>query len=333
MIRHIEINKLVEHEENTLYFDNIIGIEFEELKKSIVELGIIDPLTVKESGEDRYTIISGHQRYKASLELGLEKLPCIIRNFQNKKEEVQFMIEANLRRRHLTTTQKAKALYKLYELTEGKNKKDKVKKIAEKSEYGQRNTTSLISIEEKMIPELKPIIDKGDISIDKAGVIANASIEVQYLIYEHLKDVAAADIKKELKRLYEENITLAKKANKAEKEYKKLKETMSRLAVRGNAPLSGDSVGLKDIALDIVKINTAILDLARKCKQYNASLKDLRIADYKEVNVNLFDNYYPPTTPLFRLIGKEEIEEYVENLKNAEKAEEMMKEQLLNYLD
>ena len=333
MIQYIEICKLKEHEENTLYFDDIIGVEFEELKGSIAELGIIDPLTVKETRKEEYTIISGNQRFRASKEIGLEKLPCIIRKFNSKKEEVQFMIEANLRRRHLTTTQKAKAIYKLYELTDGKNKKDRVKKLAKKSEYGQRNTASLISIEEKMIPELKPIIDKGNVSINKAGSIANASAEIQYLIYEKLKDVAAEDVKDELQKVYEENSTLSKKAEKAEKKYKKLKSEMARLTVRGNAPLSENDAGLRDIALDIVRINSAILDLVRKCKQYNTSLKELKMADYKEVNCNLFDNYYPPATPLFRLIEKEDLEEFIENSKDAEKVEEMYKEQVLNFLD
>ena len=329
----IEIEKLSEHKENKDYFDDIIGVEFEELKDSIAELGVIEPLTVKETRKEEYTIISGNQRFRAAKELGLKELPCIIKKFKNKEEEYHCMVDANIRRRQLTTSQKAKALYMLYKKISGKNKKEKVKKISKVSEYGQNNTASLISIEEKMIPELKSIIDKGNVSIKKAGSIASASSEIQYFIYEQLKDVAAEDVKDELKRLYEEKDALSKKAKKAEKRYYDLKSEMARLTVRGNTPLSESDAGLKDIALDIAKINSAILDLVRKCKQYNTSLKKLKMADYKEVDCNLFDNYYPPAAPLFRLIEKEDLEEFIENSKDAEKVEEMYKEQVLNFLD
>lgn len=333
MIQYIEIDKLVEHEDNKLYFDDLIGVEFDELRDSIAKLGIIDPLIVKVSNNEKYIIISGNQRFRASKELGLEKLPCIVREFKDKEEEIHFMVEANLRRRHLTTTQKAKALYKLYELTEGKNKKDKIKKLSKVSEYGERNIGALISIEENMIPELKSIVDKSSIDIRKAGSIANFSPEVQYYIYEKLKHVAAEDLKDELNRVYEENNILTKKAQRAEKQCKELKNEMARLRIRGNNPLTEKDTGLKEVVADIFKINTLILELLKKCSQYNISLKSIKLANYEKVDTNFLDNYYPPATPIFRLIDKENIESYIENSNNAEKAEELFKEAVLNYLD
>jgi len=333
MIQEIEISKLLEHEENKEYFDDLIGIEFEELKDSISRMGIIDPLTVKEVENGFYKIISGNQRYRAAKEIGLSKLPCIVKKFKNIEEEVTCMVDANIRRRQLTTSQKAKALYMLYKKTSGRNKKEKIKKISKVSEYGQRNIASLISIEEKMIPELKPIIDKGSIDIRKAGSIANLSPQVQYYIYEELKNVATQHVKDELNRVYEENIVLLKKAKKAEKQYDDLKDEMAKLRIRGNDPLSEKDTGLKEIVADIFKINTLILELLKKCSQYNVSLKDIKLADYKKINTNFLDNYYPPATPIFKLINKEDIEAYIENSNNAEKAEELFKEAVLNYLD
>ena len=52
----------------------------EELATSIRSLGIIQPITLKEMGPDKYMIISGERRYRASLMAGLERIPAYISN-------------------------------------------------------------------------------------------------------------------------------------------------------------------------------------------------------------------------------------------------------------
>ena len=49
-----------------------------ELKASIVEKGIIEPLIVRPRGE-RYGIIAGERRYQAAVQLGLTELPVVLR--------------------------------------------------------------------------------------------------------------------------------------------------------------------------------------------------------------------------------------------------------------
>ena len=51
----------------------------EELATSIRSLGVIQPITLKEIGPDRYMIISGERRYRASLKAGLEEIPAYIK--------------------------------------------------------------------------------------------------------------------------------------------------------------------------------------------------------------------------------------------------------------
>ncbi len=50
-----------------------------ELADSIKEQGIIQPITVRKLGYDKYQIISGERRLRASRLAGLEELPCYIR--------------------------------------------------------------------------------------------------------------------------------------------------------------------------------------------------------------------------------------------------------------
>ncbi|MCQ5224160.1 ParB/RepB/Spo0J family partition protein, partial [Parabacteroides merdae] len=51
----------------------------EELSVSIRSLGVIQRITLKETGTDKYMIISGERRYRSSLMAGLERIPAFIK--------------------------------------------------------------------------------------------------------------------------------------------------------------------------------------------------------------------------------------------------------------
>lgn len=53
------------------------------LKKNITEFGLVDPIIVNKD----MTIIGGHQRYKACLELGFTELPCVMLDLTKSKEK------------------------------------------------------------------------------------------------------------------------------------------------------------------------------------------------------------------------------------------------------
>jgi ParB-like chromosome segregation protein Spo0J len=74
--------------------------EFDELKASIKAEGQHYPIVANEDLQ----ILDGHHRFKACLELGVEP-DFEVRKFEDKLIEKKFVIEANLRRRHLTKFQ------------------------------------------------------------------------------------------------------------------------------------------------------------------------------------------------------------------------------------
>ncbi|MEM2081602.1 MAG: ParB N-terminal domain-containing protein [Candidatus Bathyarchaeia archaeon] len=74
--------------------------EFAELKASIQTEGQHYPIVVNEDLE----ILDGHHRFRACIELGIEP-DFEVRKFEDKLLERKFVIEANLRRRHLTKFQ------------------------------------------------------------------------------------------------------------------------------------------------------------------------------------------------------------------------------------
>jgi ParB family chromosome partitioning protein len=50
-----------------------------ELSQSIKELGIIQPITVRKIGDNKYQLISGERRFRASQLAGLDRIPAYVR--------------------------------------------------------------------------------------------------------------------------------------------------------------------------------------------------------------------------------------------------------------
>ena len=80
-------------------------IEFEkdglaELASSIKELGIVQPLTVRKLGNDKFQIISGERRFKASQIVGLTEVPAYIR-IANDQAMLEMALVENIQRRDL----------------------------------------------------------------------------------------------------------------------------------------------------------------------------------------------------------------------------------------
>lgn len=81
------------------------------LKESIREKGILEPLVVRREG-DRYLIISGERRYRASVELELEKVPCVVRESDD-QDTLEVALIENMQRKDLTPFEEADGLRQL----------------------------------------------------------------------------------------------------------------------------------------------------------------------------------------------------------------------------
>lgn len=84
----------------------------EELATSIRSLGVIQPITLKEIDTDKYMIISGERRYRASLLAGLERIPAYIRTAEDENVVEMALIE-NIQREDLNSIEIALAYQKL----------------------------------------------------------------------------------------------------------------------------------------------------------------------------------------------------------------------------
>ena len=85
--------------------------ELNELANSILKYGVIQPIVVRQIGE-KYEIIAGERRYKASTMAGIKKIPAIVKNTDDNTSAEIALLE-NLQRKNLTVIEEAKSFKKL----------------------------------------------------------------------------------------------------------------------------------------------------------------------------------------------------------------------------
>ncbi|HRO38615.1 MAG: ParB/RepB/Spo0J family partition protein [Flavobacteriales bacterium] len=85
-----------------------------ELAQSIKELGIIQPVTVRKLGYDRYQLISGERRFRASQVAGLTEIPAYIR-IANDESMLEMALVENIQREELDAIEVAISFQRLLE--------------------------------------------------------------------------------------------------------------------------------------------------------------------------------------------------------------------------
>lgn len=84
----------------------------QELSESIKEHGIIQPLTVRKLGRDKYQLISGERRFRASQLAGLDEVPCYIR-IANDQNMLEMALVENIQREDLNAVEVALSYQRL----------------------------------------------------------------------------------------------------------------------------------------------------------------------------------------------------------------------------
>jgi ParB family chromosome partitioning protein len=85
-----------------------------ELCKSIETYGIIQPLTVRKLGRDKYQLISGERRFRASQLIGIRDVPCYIR-IANDQAMLEMALVENIQRENLNAIEIAVSYERLLE--------------------------------------------------------------------------------------------------------------------------------------------------------------------------------------------------------------------------
>ena len=138
--------------------------KLEELASSIKEHGVFQPIIIKKSIKG-YEIIAGERRVKASAKAGLEKIPAIIRDFDD-EAMMEIALLENLQRENLNSIEEATAYRKL--LDNLKVTQEELAKKLGKSRSHITNMLGLLSLPE----EVKEMINNNKISMSHARVLS-----------------------------------------------------------------------------------------------------------------------------------------------------------------
>ena len=108
-VKEIPLNELHPFKEHPFKIQN--DDEMKRLIESIQKFGTLTPALARPLQEGGYELISGHRRLAACQVLGIETMPVIIREMSD-DEAVIAMVDANLQREHILSSEKAFA-YKM----------------------------------------------------------------------------------------------------------------------------------------------------------------------------------------------------------------------------
>ena len=85
-----------------------------ELAASIAEMGVLQPILVRPLDDDRYELVAGERRWRATQRAGLATIPAIVRTTSDLSSVEQALVE-NLHRQDLTALEEAAAYQQLIE--------------------------------------------------------------------------------------------------------------------------------------------------------------------------------------------------------------------------
>jgi len=188
--------------------DPIVSLREEIDKKAIRELaasikaqGIIHPLVVRKRG-DHYQIVAGHRRLLAAKEAKLEKVPCIIMEYEDKDAILASLVE-NLQRKDINPLVEARTFQALKE-EYGMEIPEIAYKLGKSREYIDRRLNIL-----KLPPTIQEAVKVGALGIYHANMLfelptdferellAHDAIERRYTVVELRRAIDLYKIMKE----------------------------------------------------------------------------------------------------------------------------------------
>ena len=167
----------------------------QELANSIQSQGIIQPVVVREIGHQKYEIIAGERRWRAAKIVGLEFIPCLIKNVEDDAAIAIALIE-NIQRENLNAMEEAiayKRLLEEFELTH-----QEVAQAVGKS----RTTVSNLLRLNNLNNNVQMLLERGDIEMGHARallpLIDHKQLEVANIVIE--KQLSVRDTEKLVKK-------------------------------------------------------------------------------------------------------------------------------------
>ncbi len=136
----------------------------EELADSIRAQGVVQPIVVRPIAPNRYEIIAGERRWRASQMAGLHEIPAVIREVPDNAAIAMALIE-NIQREQLNPMEEARALQRLideFELTH-----QQAAEAVGRSRVAVSNLLRLLSLND----DVKRLLENGDLEMGHARAL------------------------------------------------------------------------------------------------------------------------------------------------------------------
>lgn len=169
MVQNLAVSALKPHPKNNDFFSNAEGDDFNRLKESIEEQGILTPLRVSSD----MVIVSGHQRYRAACELGMKLVPVIVdESLLDEDEKLAQLIASNFGRMKNDPIKQGRWI-KEYERLKGV-KRGRPEKRGNNFPFSQDDIAKELGVDVRtlknlkrlnnLLPELQDVISEGRIN-------------------------------------------------------------------------------------------------------------------------------------------------------------------------
>lgn len=136
----------------------------EDLKNSIREKGLIQPITVRRQNSG-FELVAGERRLRAAVEVGLQKIPAYIIVVKTKEEMLELALVENVQRERLNPIEQASAFERL--IAECNLTQDEVAKKIGKDRSTITNTLRLL----KLPKEIQVSVEDGEVSVGHARAL------------------------------------------------------------------------------------------------------------------------------------------------------------------
>jgi ParB family chromosome partitioning protein len=172
----------------------------DDLKNSIREKGIIQPITVRRQNSG-FELIAGERRLRAAIEVGLHKIPAYIIVVDSKEEMLELALVENVQRERLNPIEQASAFERL--IAECNLTQDEVAKKIGKDRSTITNTLRLL----KLPKDIQNSLETGSISVGHArSLISVQDDKIQHKLWKKTlsQGISVRQLEKLIRDLHED---------------------------------------------------------------------------------------------------------------------------------
>ena len=194
----------------------------EDLANSIRKQGVMQPIVIRPVGDQKYEIIAGERRWRASQLAGLDKVPVIVKDVPDDAAIAMALIE-NIQREDLNPIEEAIALQRLqqeFELTQ-----QEVADAVGKSRTTVTNLLRLMSLRE----DVRKMLEHGDIEMGHARALLGLPEAQQSMAAKTVvtKGLTVRQTESLVRKLQEERVQSPKARTEPSQDIKILEEEIS----------------------------------------------------------------------------------------------------------